>query len=326
MKNFNLGIALNLMIVYVVWGSTFYGVKLALEGGLAPFYLIGLRFLFAGTVLYLFSRLGGVRPATSAEWKESALLSFLLLVCGAGLVAWSQRFISSSLASLLVASSPVWVTLLDPEQKLTARKWLGLILGLGGVGSLVGASLTFDTAGFLWGCLGCLASGVAWAFGSLRARRTTREIAPVAGAGMQMICAGVALLLLALLSGQQMSLQMISWKAWSAWLYLTLVGSLLAYSSYTWLVGNSSPALVSTHAYVNPVVAVLLGSFLGGESLTTTSLLAAVVALLGVVILMLPDPGPTPEPASASDHYVPGGILRYRKNPRLRYRFFRRVS
>lgn len=322
MKNFNLGVALHLMIVYVVWGSTFYGVKLALEGGLAPFYLIGLRFLFAGSALYLFSRLGGVRPALPAAWKESAILSFLLLVCGAGLVAWSQRFISSSLAALLVASSPVWVTLLDPEQKLTLRKWVGLVLGLGGVGSLVGASLNLDGEGFLWGCLGCLASGVAWAFGSLRARRTTREIPPMMGAGMQMICAGLALLVLALFSGQGMSLEAISWKAWTAWLYLTLIGSLLAYSSYTWLVGNTSAALASTHAYVNPVVAVLLGSLLGGESLTAATCAAAAVALSGVVILMLPER----RPALVSDSYVPGGILRYSKKARHRGRFFRRAS
>lgn len=324
MKNFNLVATLHLMIVYVVWGSTFYGVKLALEGGLTPFYLIGFRFLIAGSVLYLLSRFGGLRAATPTEWKEAGLLSFLLLVCGAGLVAWSQRFISSSLAALLVASSPVWVTLLDPEQKLTLRKWVGLLLGLGGVGSLVGASLSFDREGFLWGCLGCLASGVAWAFGSLRARRTTREIPPMAGAGMQMICAGLALLVLALSSGRPLVLEAISVQAWAAWLYLTFIGSLLAYSSYTWLVGNTSAALASTHAYINPVVAVLLGSLLGGESLSLTTTLAAAVALSGVIILMLPEPSSRPAPVP--EDYVPGGILRYSKAARRARRQFRRAS
>lgn len=294
MKNFKLLALLNLLVVYVVWGSTFFGIKLALEGGLAPFLLIGLRYLVAGSMLYIAVRSSGRRPATAAEWKESAILSFLLLVCGAGLVAWSQRFISSSLAALLVATSPLWVTLLDPEQKLNARKWLGLAVGLSGVGSLVGASLKFDNQGFLLGCLGCLASALAWAFGSLRARRTVRDISPVAQASMQMICAGISLMLLALLTGDGMSLQVVSLKAWFAWLYLTLFGSLLAYSSYTWLVSNTTPALVSTHAYVNPVVAMLLGALLGGEQLTPASVAAAIVALTGVLIFMMGDPKPRP--------------------------------
>ena len=322
MKNFKLVALLHLMIVYVVWGSTFYGVKLALEGGLTPFYMIGLRYLVAGAALYLLARVGGLRPASSREWKESAILSFFLLVCGAGLVAWSQRYISSSLAALLVATSPVWVTLLDPDQKLTARRWLGLVLGLAGVGSLVGASLNLDGEGFLWGCLGCLASGVAWAFGSLRARRNTREIPPMAGAGMQMICAGLVLLLMGLFSGHQLPLDVITSKAWTAWLYLTLVGSLLAYSSYTWLVTNTSAALASTHAYVNPVVAVLLGSVLGGENVTVATALSAAVALSGVVILMLPERRSGP----SSDEYIPGGILRYSRSARHRRRGLRRAS
>lgn len=292
MNKFKLLALLNLIVVYVVWGSTFFGIKLALEGGLTPFLLIGLRYLVAGSMLYVAVRSSGARPATVAEWKESAILSFLLLVCGAGLVAWSQRFISSSLAALLVATSPLWVTLLDPEQKLNARKWLGLLVGLSGVGAMVGASLRFDNQGFLLGCLGCLASALAWAFGSLRARRTVRDIAPVAQAGMQMICAGLSLVLLALITGDGLSLEAVSMKAWLAWLYLTLFGSLLAYSSYTWLVSNTTSALASTHAYVNPVVAMVLGALLGGEQLTPASVAAGLVALTGVLIFMMGEQKP----------------------------------
>lgn len=319
MKNFKLIALLNLLVVYVVWGSTFLGVKLALEGGLAPFVLIGLRFLVAGSMLYGAVRLSGVRPSTVAEWKESAVLSFLLLICGSGLVAWSQRYISSSLAALLVATSPVWVTMMDPEQKLTARKWLGLVVGLIGVGSLVGASLTNDGEGFLIGCLGCLASALAWAFGSLRARRTVKNVSPIAQAGMQMICAGLSLLLFALLQGDAAALQSVSAKAWQAWLYLTLVGSLVAYSSYTWLVRNTPAALVSTHAYVNPVVAIVLGALLGGEKLSLATGFAAAVAIIGVIILMLPEREPQLALASVSS----ARESRYRREPR---RHTRRAS
>lgn len=289
MKNFKILALLNLLVVYVVWGSTFFGMKLALEGGMSPSVLVGLRFLVAGSMLYGAVRLTGVRAATRQEWKEAAVLSFLLLVCGTGLVAWSQKFISSSLAALLVATSPVWITMMDSEQKLTARKWLGLTVGLVGVGSLVGASLSMEKEGFLWGCLACLASAVAWAVGSLRARRTVRDISPIAQAGMQMMSAGFTLLLFALLKGEAGGLYLSTPKAWTAWLYLTLIGSVVAYSSYTWLVRNTSAALVSTHAYVNPVVAVLLGALLGGEEVTLATGASATVAIVGVIILMLPE-------------------------------------
>lgn len=289
MKKHQLLTVLSLGIVYIVWGSTFFGVKLALDGGLEPFFLIGLRFLLAGAVLYGLARLKGARPAAARDWGESALLGFMLLVCGAGLVAWSVQWISSSLAALLVATSPVWITLMDREQKLTARKWLGLILGLIGVGWLVGASLSFDSVGFVWGCLACLASALAWAVGSLRARNSSVAVSPISRAGMQMVCAGFMLLGWSLLSQEQSGLEVVTGQAWWAFAYLTLFGSLLAYSAYSWLVSNVSAGMVATHAYVNPVVAVLLGSLLGGEILTPQTGLAAGVAMVGVIILMLPE-------------------------------------
>lgn len=279
---------LALGIVYVVWGSTFYGVKLALQGGLRPFFLIGLRFLTAGCALYGLARWRGAPAAARQDWMESALLGFLLLVCGTGLVAWSVQWISSSLAALLVATSPVWVTLLDREQKLTPRKWLGLLLGLLGVGWLVGASLSFGSATILLGSMGCLASALAWAVGSLRARSAGAHVSPVTRAAMQMIWAGAMLLVLSLGLEEWSTLGLVSEQAWWAFTYLTLFGSLVAYSAYTWLVANVSATVVATHAYVNPVVAVLLGALLGDEAVSAQTGLAATVALLGVVVLMMP--------------------------------------
>lgn len=289
MKIHQLLTLLCLSIVYVVWGSTFFGVKLALTGGLSPLFLIGLRFLGAGLALYGLGRLRGGRAPRPREWAEAGALGFLLLVCGTGLVAWSQQWVSSSLAALLVATSPVWVTLLDPEQRLTGRKWLGLLLGLSGVGWLVGASLTFDGISFLWGCLGCLLSALAWAVGSLWSRSLRSDLPALSRAGMQMTLASLFLLLFALLNEGAPLTHQISSQAWWALLYLTLLGSLVAFSAYTWLVANVSSAVVSTHAYVNPVVAVVLGAWLGGESLTPQTGLAAATALAGVVVLMLPD-------------------------------------
>jgi drug/metabolite transporter (DMT)-like permease len=215
--------------------------------------------------------------------------------------------------------------MMDREQKLTARKWLGLILGLIGVGWLVGASLSFDSQGFLWGCLGCLASALAWAVGSLRARGASPHVSPVSRAAMQMVCAGSMLLAMSLYSQEQSGLAEVTNSAWWSLTYLTLFGSLVAYSAYTWLVANVSAAVVATHAYVNPVVAVLLGSLLGGEVLTPETGLAAAVAMLGVVVLMLPErPALVPALALVED---PGSDRRLYPGPgRHRRTIHRRAS
>lgn len=302
MNRQKLMIVLSMSTVYIVWGSTFYGLKVGLEGGLPPLSLVGVRFLLAGAVLYGLTSLSRRRRvvdspqagrstvpgATWLEWKEAGLLGFLLLVCGPGLVGWSQQWVSSSMAALLVATSPVWVTLLDRDQKLDGRKWVGLILGLVGVGALVGASFDMDRPGFLWGCAGCLLSAMAWAVGSLRARRARPETPKSLKAGMQMMAAGVMLLLGAWIKGETFVVSNVRFEAWLALAYLTLLGSVVAFSAYVWLVGNVSASVVSTHAYVNPVIAVLLGSLFGGETLTAGTGLAAAIALTGVVVLMLP--------------------------------------
>lgn len=284
----------NLSVVYLVWGSTFFAIKLALEGGLSAYPLIGLRFLLAGCIIYAISRLGGSAPAKAQDWSQAVSQSLLLLVFGVGLTAWSEQWLSSGLAALLVATSPIWVTIFDREQKLTAQKWVGLTLGLAGVGLLAGSSLSFSGQGLVWGFLGCMASAFSWAVGSLRARRLVSSVSAITRSGMQMICAGLILLAATVLKAESLELAAVTAEAWYAMLYLSILGSLLAYSSYTWLVANVSAALVSTHAYVNPVVAVLLGVLWGGEVFTAKMAIAAAMALVGVVVLMLPQPKPIP--------------------------------
>lgn len=280
--------ALALSVVYIVWGSTYFGNKVGIEGGLPPLLMIGLRYLAAGLIFFALARSKGARVIPPAEWREATLLGFLLLVCGGGLVGWSQQWISSSLAALLIATSPVWVIMLDREQAMTAQKWLGLGMGLLGVGWLVGASFTFDSAGFLWGCGACLLAALSWAAGSLRARKAPVGMSPTLRAGMQMISAGVVLILGATLSGERLVVGAITGKAWIALVLLTLFGS-LTFGVYIWCMTNLSASVVSTHAYVNPVIAVLLGGLFGGEQLTLQTGMAACVAMIGVVILMLPN-------------------------------------
>ena len=152
-----------LFTVYLVWGSTFFGIRVGLDGGFPPLLLIGTRFLLAGSLLYALARWSGEARGRWEDWRESAVLGFLLLVCGPGLVAWSEQWLSSSLAALLVSTSPVWVTLLDGKETFTPHRWLGVLLGLLGVAWLVGASMTLSGHNVLLGVAGCLVSALAWA-------------------------------------------------------------------------------------------------------------------------------------------------------------------
>ena len=283
------GIAL--LTVYLVWGSTFLGNQLGLEGGLPPLFLVGTRFLLAGLLLYGVARWNGESRGTWKEWKEAFLLGFLLLVCGPGLVAWSQQWLSSSLAALLIATSPVWVTLLDGDEKLTRTRWLGLMLGLLGVATLVGSSLVFSGENVLLGAAACLFSALAWAVGSIRAKKRSESKSWMFYSGQQMMLAGGVLSLLSYLGGEAVSLSTVEFKAWLALGYLTVFGSLVAYGAYTWLITNVSSATLSSHAYINPIVAVFLGIYLGGENVSPYLGSGALLGLLGVVLLLKPNGG-----------------------------------
>ncbi|MFA7483842.1 MAG: EamA family transporter [Vulcanimicrobiota bacterium] len=277
-----------LLTVYLVWGSTFLGIRVGMEGGFPPLLLIGLRFLLAGSLLYGFARWSGESRGTWKDWKESALLGFLLLVCGPGLVAWSEQWLTSSLAALLVSTSPVWVTLLDGKETFTRSRLLGVGLGLLGVAWLVGASLTLSGHNVLLGVAACLASALAWAVGSLRAHRRPQKRGWVFASGLHMLFAGAFLSALGLVGGERLALTGMELQAWLALGYLTIFGSVVAFGAYTWLLNNTSPGTLSTHAYVNPVVAVFLGFFLGGETLSQQAGVGAVLALFGVLLLAMP--------------------------------------
>lgn len=278
-----------LLTVYVVWGSTFLGIRVGLEGGFPPLLFIGLRFLLAGGLLYGLSAWNGEVRSSWTEWRESVLLGFLLLVCGPGLVAWSEKWISSSLAALLVATSPVWITLLDGKEKLTRLRWLGILTGLGGVFWLVGASVSLNDGGVLLGCAACLASALAWAVGSLRARRRSSAHGWLVQSGQQMLAAGALLVILGFAGGETVSLTALESQAWLALGYLTVFGSLVAFSAYTWLAREISSLALSSHAYINPIVAVFLGVVVGGESLSPGVGTGALLGLLGVVLMLIPD-------------------------------------
>jgi drug/metabolite transporter (DMT)-like permease len=288
--------------VYVIWGSTYLGIKYAIET-LPPFLMAGARFLIAGGVLYGLARLGfgdaekrreRMRPS---HWRAAAIIGVLLFLCGNGGVTWAEGHIASSLAALLVASEPLWIVLLawllpGGGARPNGKVWLGLALGFAGVWMLVSAGASASAGGSDGGTniLGAgvvLASALAWAVGSVYSLRAPLPRSPLLSAGMQMLAGGSLLLLVGTLTGElaRLDFHAVSMRSIVAFLYLTVFGSIVAFTAYSWLLRNASPARVSTYAYVNPAVAVLLGWALAGEAMTTTSLVAAGIIVASVALI-----------------------------------------
>jgi drug/metabolite transporter (DMT)-like permease len=275
--------------VYLIWGSTYLGIRLAIET-IPPFLMGGVRFLIAGGVLYLWARWRGAERPTRAHWVSAVIIGALLLLGGNGAVVWSEQRVPSSIAALLVATVPLWMVLLDWMRRggtrPTAVVTAGVVLGLAGIALLVRpgaktASVNLIGAGVL--VLGSLS----WAVGSLYARRVKLPPSPLLATAMEMLGGGALLTALAALSGETRTFHLANVSAHSAaaLLYLIAFGSLVAFTAYVWLLEVSTPARVSTYAYVNPVVAVLLGWIFAGEPLTGQMLIAAAV-IVGAVALI----------------------------------------
>ena len=277
--------------IYLIWGSTYLGIRIAIDT-LPPLLTAGLRFIIAGPLLYAWARRSGAPRPTGIQWRASAIVGGLLLLGGNGLVTWGEERVPSGLAALLVATVPVWMVLLDwlflRGERPAGKVFLGLVLGLIGIVLLVGPTdLLGDHHVDLAGGVMLLLAALSWAIGSLYTRRAPLPDAPLLGTGMEMIAGGVLLLLASGVKGEwvQVDLASVSLRSWLALAYLTLMGSIVAFTAYTWLLRVSTPTRVSTYAYVNPVVAVVLGWAIVGEVLTGQMLLAATVIVLAVVII-----------------------------------------
>lgn len=282
----NAAIWLALGTVYVVWGSTYLAIAVAVET-LPPFLMSSARFLVAGVVLYAWARRRGAAAPTPRQWLGSAAVGFALLLVGNGGIAWAEQRVGSGVAALLVATTPLWIALLDRicfGAGLSARAFLGVLAGLAGVGLLVGGG-PIDVLGSAVVLLGALA----WAAGSIGARHPSLPKQPSLAAGMQMITGAVLLAIAGASAGEvgRVHVEQISPSSVLAFAYLVVVGSLIAYTAYAWLLRSPAPAvLVGTYAYVNPVVAVALGAVFLQEPLSGWTP-AAAVAILAAVLLSL---------------------------------------
>ena len=282
-------------IIYVVWGSTYLAMRVAVES-LPPFLMGAARFLTAGVLLTAWVALRE-RPGwpTRGEWRWALASGGLLMVAGNGGVVWAEaRGVPSGVVALLAATLAIWIVVLDALRPGGGRQpplvWLGLALGLAGVGVLVGpARLAGAGAVDPLGALCALGGSLAWAAGSLLARGGARPASALWGSALQMLCGGLLLLALAAARGDVArvagSAGAPSAPSLAALAYLVVFGSLVGFTAYVWLLQHAAPAKVATYAYVNPLVAVGLGWALGGEPLGARTLAAAAVIVGGVALI-----------------------------------------
>ena len=278
--------------VYVLWGSTYLAIRFAVET-VPPFLLAGVRFTIAGALLSAFALARGAARPTRENWKAAAIVGTLLFPLGNGVVVWAETRIDSSMAALLVATEPFWVVLLlwlragvRPRPFVIA----GIVAGFAGLIMLVGRSSVPGAGADVVSAAALVGASISWAAGSLYARKAPLARSPLLSAAMQMIAGGIALLLLGALTGEpgRLDIAAVSTRSVVAFGYLVIFGSLVGFSAYSWLVTVAAPARVATYAYVNPVIAVLLGWALAGEAITTRILIAAAV-IVGAVALIVAD-------------------------------------
>ena len=272
--------------LYVIWGSTYLGIRFAIET-MPPFTMAGLRFLIAGSVLYAWKRPRSAAP-TRAHWRTAAIVGAFLLLGGNGGVTWAEQFVPSGIAALLVASTPMWMVVLDAARPGGVRPGpavvLGLVVGLAGIAWLVGPSGLGEPVN-VGGALAVLGAALSWATGSIYQRSAPKADATLLNVAMQMLVGGGLLLALGLATGERLDVAAVSTKSWLAMAYLIVFGALVGYSAYVWLLKVTTAARVSTYAYVNPVVAVLLGWALAGEPLGPRVLGAGAAVVLAVALI-----------------------------------------
>jgi drug/metabolite transporter (DMT)-like permease len=285
-SNGTFGVVLGFAAIYLIWGSTYLGIRYAVET-IPPLLMMGVRHTVAGLLVYVWARRRGTTAPTRKQWGYAAVAGLLLFLGGHGTLAWAEQRVASGLAALLCATLPLWTVLISrvdgSERKLGAKAWAGLVLGFAGVALLIGPDALAQHLNLLAAGV-VLSSALLWAVGTGYSRRAALPESKILSAAMQMICGGSILLLAGVVAGEagRVHAANITAKSVLALAYLIVFGSVIAFTVYTWLVSVSSPSMLSTYAYVNPVVAVFLGWSLAGEALGLRTIAAALIILAGV--------------------------------------------
>jgi len=279
--------------VYIIWGSSYLGIQIAIET-IPPFLMAGVRFLVAGTILFAFARWRGAPAPASHHWGPALLLGALLLLGGNGAVVWAEQRVPSGLASMLVADEPLWVVLLQwmffGALRPTAKEMFGIGLGFAGVVFLVvPADLLGAAPVDLTGAAVLIGGSISWAFGALFSRSARLPSSTLLSTAMQMLTGGTLLLLFAAVTGEWARLDVgnISFRSLAALAYLIVFAGIITFTAFIWLLRVVSPAMVATHSYVNPVVAVFLGWLLAAEPVTGRTLLASAIIVGSVALILI---------------------------------------
>lgn len=280
-------ILLALFCTYFIWGSTYLAIRFGIES-FPPFLMAGVRFTVAGALLYVIMRFLGAPNPSRSQWLGATAVGILLPALGNGTVCYVQQTVSSSVAALSIATAPIWMAIFSSiwGHKITNKEWLGIAVGLVGI-VLLNIGGTFDGKagqGNLISALLLIFAAASWSFGSVWGKRLAMPKGLMASAA-QMLAGGAILLITSVLLGETWP-QTISQKSWGAMLFLVVLGSLVAYSAYQYLLKTVRPLVASSNTFVNPVVAFVLGIWLANEHVTATETIALVVILLGVFLVL----------------------------------------
>ena len=293
--------------LYLIWGSTYLGIRFAIDT-IPPLLMAGTRFLLAGMIMHLIARWQGPTRASLADWRTLLIVGACLLLGGNGGVTLAEQYVSSGLASVMVATVPIYIALLawamGTGPKPSPIVWLGLAGGFIGVAILVGPALHFapnQTGHPEIGMLILLCSSFLWSLGSIYSIRAKTTSSPFLAAGQQMLCGGALLILAGVLIGElrRFDAGRISLLSVGSFSYLVIIGAVVGYSAYAWLLRHCDPSKVATYAYVNPIVAVLLGALFAGETLTPRAIVAASL-IIGSVALVITVQQSRPVPVNAA--------------------------
>jgi len=274
--------------VYVLWGSTYLAIKYAVAS-FPPFALGATRFFVAGLALYAFARWRGQPAPNRTEWRNAAITGVLMLAFGNGAVIWSEQMVPSGIVAIIVATVPLWMVLMDWLRPRGVRPkrmmFVGLTLGLVGIAILIGAGARGHVPPA--GALVLMVGSISWAIGSILTRHTERPRSAFVYSALQMLAASAAFTVMAFASGELrgFSADRVTMGGIVGWVYLIIFGSLIGYTAYIYLLGNVSAAKAATYAYVNPVIAVLLGWAFAHEPIGARSVVAAAIILAGVAII-----------------------------------------
>jgi drug/metabolite transporter (DMT)-like permease len=286
-RGYALKLGLAFVAIYVIWGSTYLAIRYAVES-IPPLVTAGIRHSIAGGIMLTWAWLRGFRP-TGRQWVAGFILGFFFFLIGHGSLHWAEQYVGSGLAALLMATEPIFILVLGwtmGQQKISGLSALGLGLGMAGVAALTGAELSMKGSSLL-GLLAVLLGSLSWAFGVVISPRLKLPSDALGRTALPTLCGAAMLLIAAGVSGefQHTHWASISLRSIFGLGYLITFGSVVAFTSYIWLLQRVPPALVATHTYANPVVAVLLGWFLAHESLSLRVVLAS-VAILGAIVLI----------------------------------------